>query len=276
MTDIIGIQFLFNGSDVPVEFFNSEIHQPASEKKIYEVIRVEDGVPLFLEDYIERLENSFRLNHANMQLDRDQIRKLIRRLIRINAYESGPVKLVFGLGDQPFQLTYIMQPHLPKPDEYITGVKTILLHETRTNPNAKVWNNDLRSRSVALLKQKNAYEAILVNQDGFITEASRSNVFLIRKENVFTCSDELILPGITRKKVLKILRSAGIKVNFTAIRPENLDEFEACFLTGTARKIVPVRQLEDHFFSVDNKTLHFISEQFGRMVEEHIRANKDK
>jgi len=276
MTDVTGIQFLFNGSDVPVEFFDSKIHQPATEKKIYEVIRVEEGIPLFLEDYLERLENSFRLNNAEMPLNLDQIQKMLMRLIKINAHESGPVKLVFGLGDQPFQLAYIMQPHLPKPEEYITGVKTILLHQTRTNPNAKVWNNDLRNRSVALLRQENAYEAILVNQEGFITEASRSNVFLIKRENVFTCSDELILPGITRKKVLEILRSAGIRVNFKAIHPQDLDDYDSCFLTGTARKIVPVRQIEDHFFSVNNKTLQFIAEQFGRTVETYISNNKEK
>ena len=276
MTDIIGNMFLFNGKEYLTIDFNSDLHQPAGWKIIYEVIRVEEGIPLFLEDYIERLENSFRLNGIKTIWDTRHIIDTILKLIRINNHRSGPVKLVFGINDHPYLLAYIMQPHLPEPEEYISGVKTVLMNEIRINPNAKVWNNELRNRSVELLKNANAYEAILVNQQGFITEASRSNIFFIKKDEFYTCPDELILPGITRKIVLEILKTSHKKINFKAIRQREISEYESCFLTGTARKIVPVRLIGEQSMSVKNDTLQFVAEMFGNYVKDYIRTNAHK
>ena len=137
-----------------------------------------------------------------MPLAADDLFAQVRELIRENGHRSGPVKLVFGAGAFDFFVAFIMKPHLPGPEEYVTGVRTVLMHEMRSNPNLKMWNRGLRDRSVELLERTRAYEAILVDADGLVTEASRSNVFFILGGEVVTTDDSGILPGITRKKVL--------------------------------------------------------------------------
>ena len=276
MSDITGKWFLYNGEDFAVGNFEPGTYNPEGHRTIYEVIRVEEGVPLFIEDYLDRLENSFRLDQTEIGWTREEILGTIRKLIQINNHKSGPVKLIFGCDKPPFLLAYLMKPHLPKPEEYITGVKTILMKETRINPNAKVWNNELRERSMALAEKENAYEVILLNKDGYITEGSRSNIFFITDEKVVTTPDDLILPGITRKKVLEIMDKAGIDLSFKAVKPEELNQYEACFLTGTTRKVVPVRRIDGHEFSASNESLHYLTAQFDKYVGDYNRQARIK
>jgi branched-chain amino acid aminotransferase len=208
-----------------------------------------------------------------MPLPEEEVALIVRNLIRVNGYVSGPVKLVFGAGDVHFSMAFLMRAHLPGPEEYITGVKTVFMYETRSNPNIKMWNMDLRDRSVDLLEKSGAYEAILVNPGGEVTEASRSNVFFIRGGEVYTTGDEMILPGITRKKVLEVCRLHRIPVHFTTVMADAVDQFDSCFLTGTARKIVPVRILEEFVFEVDTPVMKAISDHFESFVRQYIRQH---
>jgi branched-chain amino acid aminotransferase len=240
---------------------------------VYEVIRVEEGVPLFFEDYMERLTNSFRLLGRDMPLPEKALADHVHELIHANNHTSGPVKLVFGAGAFDFFVAFIMKPHLPRPEEYRTGVRTVLMHEMRSNPNLKMWNRDLRDRSVKLLRKSGAYEAILVDEEGYITEASRSNVFFIRGQEVITTDDTHILPGITRKKVLEVCREKEIAVRFQRIPAGEVDAFDACFLTGTARKVVPVRFIGATEFKVETRMFKNISTYFGDYVDRYIREH---
>lgn len=272
MSELIGNLFIGNGDVLPAAEYPrfkklSDIHP-----SVYEVIRVEDGIPLFFADYMDRLTNSFAMLRQDLPLSREQIAEMVALLVRITGHRSGPVKLVFGTGDDPFFMMFLMKPHLPLPVEYLTGVKTVLMRETRSNPNLKIWNKGLRDRSVALLEKTGSYETILVNAGGFITEASRSNVFFVKENEVFTTGEALILPGITRKKVLEVCREQGIRVHLTTIPASGIEVYDSCFLTGTARKIVPVRLVDDVPFKVDTAMLKAIAGHFEDYVQHYIQS----
>ncbi len=59
------------------------------------------------------------------------------------------------------------------------------------------------------LQESKAYEALLVNEEGYITEGSRSNVFLIKDGVIYTPADRDVLLGITRAKVIDLIRDYG-------------------------------------------------------------------
>jgi branched-chain amino acid aminotransferase len=272
MADITGKFFILNGREYPVAGFDKFEHMPERHPSIYEVIRVEEGVPLFVDDYLDRLEHSFSVIGRNHFMGRQELLAAVIRLIKLNEHTSGPVKIIFGTGDFSFLLLYIMKPHLPAPEEYITGVKTILLKAMRNNPNAKIWNSALRSESIAAMQASGAYEAILVDESGHITEASRSNVFFIQNNLLVTSPASTVLPGITRKKVLEICASSNINVKMEQVRASDLEHYEACFLTGTARKIVPVRWIDSFSFSVTHPMMHSISHGFETLVKEYLSS----
>lgn len=276
MSEFAGHAFLYNGKEQSIDQQHIVGALIKENPALYEVVRIEDGVPLFLEDYLLRLENSFDSINKVKLYSNEEISNSIQRLIKINHHKNGPVKLVFGVGDVPFFIVFLMKAHLPKPEEYITGVQTVLLEEERKNPSAKIWNESLRNKSTKLIEEQQVYEAILVNESGYITEASRSNVFFITSDIVYTTPVDFVLPGITRKKVLEVCREKSIEVNFKSIHKNDLSLYHACFLTGTARQVVPIKKINDLSFSVENKILAKITSGFDAMVSKYISRIKER
>lgn len=276
MSEFIGDTFLYNGKELLIQEQNLVSDLLKKHPSVYEVVRIEEGVPLFLDDYLKRLENSFVTINKVKSYSNAEITETIHRLIKINNHKNGPVKLVFGIGNDPFFIAFLMRAHLPKPEEYKTGVRTILLEEERKNPSAKVWNESLRNKSAKLIEDKQVYEAILVNESGYITEASRSNIFFIANDIVYTTPVDLVLPGITRNKVLDVCKRNNIKVEFKSIHKNDLGQYNACFLTGTARQIVPIRQMNEQLFSVESKILMEIIAGFEEMVSAYIKGFQER
>ncbi|MCD4683715.1 MAG: aminotransferase class IV [Bacteroidales bacterium] len=272
MNEIAGDKYIINGLEKPV---SEGLDLDISTSVIYDVVRIEEGIPLFLDDYLDRLENSFRLTICKSKYNRFTIVKTIKDLVKINGLISGPVKLIFGCGNSEFLIAHIMRPNLRKQQEYIAGVKTILLHTERLNPNAKVWNHELRELTVKLLNKNDSYEAILVNNDGFITEGSRSNIFFIKDDMVVTTPKDLVLQGITRKKVLEVCKQTGINVEMKNIHYNQIHEYDVCFLTGTSRKIVPIKSIDNCKFTTSHKLLQQIFVGFENLVSKYIRDNQE-
>lgn len=273
MSDIIGQKFILDGEVKPISSWNEKVLKEPSV--IYEVIRVEEGVPLFFDDYFERLTNSFRLINRSFSYSSDDLKSMIKKLLEINGCNNGPVKLLFGIRVNTFSLVYLMQPHVPKMSEYISGLHTILIRKERLNPNAKVWNQQMREATNLELNKANAYEGILVDQDGYITEGSRSNIFFIKNGIVNTTPGDFVLPGITRKKVLQLCKSNKIEVEMKRIHYSEISTYDAVFITGTSRKVLPIKSIDKIRFSVKNKTMLKISKAFENFVEEYILKVKN-
>ncbi len=265
MSECVGSKYVLNNQELPVSEFNDDILQRG--KVVYEVIRVEEGVPLFVEDYLDRLEKTIHISGIKIDYSRDFILKSIINLILINDFKSGPVKLMLSL--ENFLLHY-MKPYLPETGAYISGVKTIFIHEERTNPNAKVWNTVFREKIIAALQQSGAYEAILVSRNHEITEGSRSNVFFVKGNELFTAPASTVLPGITRMKVLHACSLIGIKVNEVQLPYEEIGNYDSAFLTGTSRKVLPIRQIGDLIYQADNELVKAISEKFEEITADYI------
>jgi len=270
MSDCVGNKYLINNSVYPASDFDDDLLQ--SGKMVYEVIRVEEGIPLFIEDYLNRLKTTIILSGLKINFDPVSLEKLIQRLIDINDFRQGPVKLMISVDKT---VGYLMKPYLPEPLGYLSGVKTVFIHIERANPNAKVWNPPFRETIINALKQNSAYEAILVNRNGEITEGSRSNVFFVKGDELYTAPSAAVLPGITRMKVLEVCNSENIKVNEVNLPLSEIGNYDSVFITGTSRKVLPVRQIDNRIFSVDNELVRRISIKFEELTSEYIRRWKN-
>jgi len=139
-------------------------------KCIYEVIRVIDKSPLFLNEHLHRLENSLKLEEKKNFISMDIVKEYIGKLITLNRVESGNLKLVINK-DNLF--IFFIKHSYPTKDMYSDGVKTILYFGERHNPNAKVIDNSFREKVNEKIVTSGSYEAILVNHEGYITEGSK-------------------------------------------------------------------------------------------------------
>src|SRR5262249_29853339 len=93
---------------------------------------------------------------------------------------------------------------------------------------------------------KGAAEAILLNLDGTVAEATGENVFFVRN-GLLTTNDEPsnILPGITRESILELASDLGIPTAVRPFRPDELFTADGVFLTGTAAEVTPVSAIDE-------------------------------
>lgn len=220
----------------------------SSGKSLYEVIRIIDGKPLFLQRHLERLENSARLINVELWLTKDEIKEKLEQLIEKNDITIGNTKLVFNVNNNMF-LAYFVKHNYPFKDDYKNGVKTIFYHGERENPNAKVINMGFRESVDKEIREKSAYEAILVDRNGFITEGSKSNIFMIKDGKVITSPLEDVLPGITRNVIIEVCRKVGFEVLEESVHYNNVKDLDALFISGTSPEVLPISRVEDVDFN---------------------------
>jgi len=111
-------------------------------------------------------------------------------------------------------------------------------------------------------------EAILMNSQGKVCEASGMNLFLVRNGKLITPGvDQDILEGITRDSILKIAKNLGLE---TIERPVDKSELliaDEVFLSGTAAKITPVKQIENYHFSGEKPITNKLREKLTAITE---------
>lgn len=234
-------EFYFSGKNrSPVSAF----HYRAGMNQIYEVIRIAEGIPLFLEDHLERMNESLALVQAEPIRSLEEIRNLILKLVKANHVESGNVKLIIGSGLEDDFLIYLIPFCYPEDSMYEEGVEAGTLQLERENPNAKVINTGYKERVSRFIKETGIYEAILVNREGRITEGSKSNLFFVLDDVLVTPPLRDVLGGITRKKVIELAGRSGIPFREDTVSMEDLGRLSGVFLTGTSPKILPIRSID--------------------------------
>lgn len=93
-------------------------------------------------------------------------------------------------------------------------------------------------------------DALMLDWRGQIAEATGANVFFVKDNQITTPKPDCFLNGITRQTVIDLAKRRGIEVIERAIMPEEMADFESCFLTGTAAEVTPVSQIADYNFTV--------------------------
>jgi len=238
MNECFGNTFIRNGSLYHCSLFdNSLVFEGDS---VYEVLRVMDGNPVFFSDHINRLENSVISQGKKMLASAETLQHNIIKLIAAEKFKEVNVKLVFNYkaGIDNY-LIYYTTPLYPTEKQYSEGVKGITFNAVRKDPVSKVINHRLRSDIYQKLISTGAYEALLVDHQNRITEGSRSNVFFIRHDTIYTAPDSMILSGITRKYILEICKEISVPVFFECVNAGEIDHYEAVFMSGTSPVVLP-------------------------------------
>lgn len=255
-----------------------EIFEKIEKPPIYEVIRVIDGVPLFLEDHLNRMFYSANIIGYNIDRDEKDIRKDIKTLILKNNIDKLNVKLLTTEieGKGKVFLTYNIESFYPPENFYINGIHTILFNHERNNPNAKVLLSSFKDEVGQALKENNAFEALLVNKSGYIPEGSRSNMFFVKGDKVYTANSSEVLIGITRKHIFNVCNQLNIKIVEESIHVDDLSKLDGAFMSGTSVNVLPISTIGTiKLNSVNNKIIKEINNGYINMMKDYITMHKD-
>ncbi|UCH13498.1 MAG: aminotransferase class IV [Bacteroidales bacterium] len=247
-------------------------------KSFYEVLRYNDGCFLFLEDHLGRIANSIRLFNIDYILDLRSITDSFLKLVLNNSVKLGNVKLVINFNDtsilKPSILVYFISHKYPDIEQYNSGIDVSLLSMERRMPNAKFVNIPVLNAVKKELIVKGFYETLLVSNEGYITEGSKSNVFFIKDDAIYTPPIQKVLPGITRKYVLDICNELNIRLIEKDISINDLTRYETIFISGTSAKILPVRKINNISYNVNNRLIKQVIESYEKIIARYTGRRK--
>jgi D-alanine transaminase len=225
---------------------------------VYEVIKYYKGYPFCFDAHMTRLRNS--LAGVRISFNRfDELADICDRLIEenrlISEYAGVYIQVTRGVAAR----THSFPSNDVTPTLYIRAFPMPTFLSEMRNGVRVISRDDIRwlrcnIKSIALLPntlifqeamEAGAFECLLI-RDGKFTEATHSNIMMVRNGMVFTHPDSnLILPGITRTKVIKLCSALSVGVIEKPVKADDINSIEECFITGTGSEIIPVVMVDN-------------------------------
>jgi branched-chain amino acid aminotransferase len=238
---------------------------------IYETMRVYDGVTFMLDEHLRRLYRSASLIGLTIPLDADSLKRSVYEALIANSLRNAFVRLTISRGYGPIGLdpdlcpeptvVIIAQEMKDYPRSFYEKGISLIIPETKRNfrealnPEIKSLNflNNILAKIEA--KKRGAYDAIMLNVYGKLSEGTISNIFFYKNGILCTPSPECgILDGITRSIVITIARRNGLNVKEAEFIKEDLYSSEEVFITSTTLEVMPVSKVDDQKYTVGNIT----------------------
>ena len=254
---------LINWDDATLHVMSHVVNYGSS---VFEGVRCyarKDGAGIFrAPEHMQRLLDSAKIYRMDVPFTRDELVRGMVETVAANkvvpCYIRPCALRGYGnLGVNPFNspidvyiINYEWGKYLGsgKPDE---GVDVCVSSWTRLAPNtmptmAKSGANYMNSQLIKMEAIVNGYvEGIALDSNGYVSEGSGENLFLVRKGTLLTAPlGNSVLPGITRDSVLQLAKDLGIPVIEQMIPREMLYISDEVFFTGTAAEITPIRSVD--------------------------------
>jgi branched-chain amino acid aminotransferase len=251
---------------------------------VYETMRAYEGVLFMLDNHLSRLFRSASMIRLSIPKDRDQIKVALYETLKANSLRNAFVRLTVSRGQGPIGLdpdlcgepTFIIIAEQMKdyPRSYYEhGIRTIIAETSRNakeaiNPQIKSLNflNNILAKIEA--KERDAYESLMLNTHGHLTEGTISNVFLFKDRVLCTPSLSCgILDGITRDVVLDLAVREGLHVKEGEFSKEDLYRAQEVFITNSTTEVMPVSTVDEVQFPVGE-----VTELLHHAYQEEVRA----
>ncbi len=233
---------------------------------VFEGIRsyaTDDGATIFrLDDHIKRLFNSGKAYFMHFGCNKDELRQSIIDTVKANNADECYIRIIafygygkLGVNPLPNKVSIVIavlnwSEHIKKENReegITTMVSSWMKLDVRTMPtHAKGVANYANSALARMEAIKSGCdEALMINSNGFVVEASAENIFLVKDGVLYTPPISTgALEGITRDTVIEITKQNKIPLWVDNITRDELYYFDEAFLTGTASEIVPIGKID--------------------------------
>lgn len=231
---------------------------------VYEVVTIYNYKLLFWDEHINRLKKSLSSLNINYKHNFRSILFKCKELIRINELEEGIIYIHISRG--------IAKRNHNWDKNIETSLIISCMHKQTFNPKAKKialisrrdtrWQN-CHIKTVSLLanvllkqeaKKNSAFECLLIDANGFITEATTSNVWIVKNKILHTTPlSSNILAGVTRKKILELAKKLKIKVMEKKFKEIDVLNADGVFITNSSSLILEAHLFNNKTLKVDNK-----------------------
>lgn len=224
---------------------------------IYEVIAAYDGVPILLEEHLDRWERSAEGLRLKSPYSRETRYEVIAELLRLCGKSRATIYGQLGRGaarrahsfpahETPVEFWYARELPPYKQTMYTEGVATITQPDERW---PRCWIKATSLLPNVLAKQAaieaGAFEAILYNEKNIVTEGAVANFHVVKDGAVVTHpTDGRILGGCKRSMVLRLARENGIPVHEEKYSMDFMRDADEAFLTSTTINVLPVTSID--------------------------------
>ena len=216
---------------------------------IFDFFRTVYGVPLFMEDHLDRFYASAMAMHLALDKSRQDIRNIVQELLQRSSLSEAGIRLMLTGGyaadsyhpATPNLLITCNPVKTATVNDFEKGLSVITYEHQRQLPHIKSINYLMAVWLQPLLKEKQADDLLYYNKES-ITELPRSNVFIVTADNKLITPAHNILYGITRKNIIKLAGDI-MPVEERNISLDELLQASEVFLTATTRKIVPLLKI---------------------------------
>jgi branched-chain amino acid aminotransferase len=219
---------------------------------VFEALRTYDRHPFHLAEHLERLYHSAAVIDLEIPYTREEVAGVVREIVARNSYRHAAVRLLLTGGESEDGVLAVGQPKLivmisplteRDPELFARGYTLMTTRLQREAPEAKTSNYTAAVRALKEAARRGADDALFVNEQDHVQEATRSNFFLFRGDTLVTPRAEVLI-GITRNIVLELARGR-FSIEERPILREELARAEEAFVTSSSREIVPVVRIDD-------------------------------
>ena len=280
----------FNGENVDwskaqVHLLSHGLHYASC---VFEGIRVYDGKIFKLSEHTERLFHSAKRMGMNVPFSKDEISQSTNQIVEIQKTLNGYVRPIIWRGSEMMAIsaqnnkinvaiaTWEWGSYFD-PKLKLEGIRLNISSGRRPAPNSIPW--DTKASGLYMIctlskheaESKGYVDSLMLDHQGNVAEATGANIFFKNSAGeLHTPKPDSFLDGITRRCIIDIAKSKGIKVIERKIKPEEMSNFVGCFLTGTAAEVTPVASIDKYNFKVCN-VITDLSESYQGLV----RKKKD-
>lgn len=284
-------QIWMNGKLVPWREANLHVltHGLHYASCVFEGERVYNGRIFRRDEHHQRLHDSAELLGFTVPYSVDEINAAAQEVLRANAIVDGYVRPVawrgsemMGVSAQHTTINVAIAawewPAYFTPEARLQGIRMKTAPWRRPAPETAPVKSKAAGLYMICTMSKHAAEAegyndaLMLDWRGRIAEATGANIFLVQNGELHTPTPDCFLDGITRRAVMELARERGYVIHERAIMPEELARTDEVFITGTAVEVTPVREIDQHTFTVGEISRDLVA-AFDDMVQRgHDRA----
>lgn len=217
---------------------------------LFDYFRTYNGRPFQWDWYWERFERSARILRIPCPVTQEEARQIVSELFTLQGGEDCSFRFLLTGGftddsismDTPNLIIISEDLHKEVPGENEKGIRVMTYEFVRDLPMLK--STDYKHLLILRrdFQEKNVSD-VLFHKDGFISELSRSNVFLINGNKLIT-PDENVLEGITRRTVLELARP-DFDIELRPVTLQETLEAEEVFTTSSTKRVLPITGIDD-------------------------------